>query len=531
MINKPTRKELIMYYVLANPVSGREILFSNLKNLIEYDKSRFSKVRKYQYPMVAFDSLFLPDKSKDDKENFELRRGMAESYNLGGRLTGKSLMGIKTDCPIAQIFKTFIRGVIDSFDKLHLDGVINDLIDIFNHHPIFSEFKRNIKKNPDYTLFFKNGSSINSVNNKIEGKAKGDQWCQKHVSRDWAEEASYLTSAVTNKKLMAKDELGMIQRLTGMTEFTSLSPVGKIFFNLENRNKIINLPSYANPNWSDKDEKDAVEEFDGKDSPGYQVQILGKVIESCACPFDMERIRECYNDNLVIKSFEINKDNFKFYKELLVLERLNNAEKLGIYMDIGEGSAPTEIAIFQKLKRIRYTHNITVNKISPDELYELVRFVISQLSPNIIGYDNTSGVGKALGSNLSKDFAENLIAVDFNSKIPVDYEKDKSNNYITDKSGNYIYKEERVDDWSVQRLRHLFSNRLIEMPFDFKFDKQIQNIIVIKTGTRVQYKPKVANHLYQAFQVMAIAEWLTEFANIKPVIKKQRALGVMGTMN
>jgi len=530
MINKPTRNELIMYYVLANPISSREILFSNLKNLIEYDRNKFSEVRKYQFPMVAFDSLFLPDKKKSEQENFEMRRGMAESFNLGGRLTGKSLCGIKTDIPIAQMFKTFTKGVIDSFDKLHLDGIINDLIEIFNHHPIFKEFKGSIQKNPDYSFTFKNGVNINSVNNKIEGKAKGDQWCQKHVSRDWAEEASYLTPDVTNKKFMAKDELGMIQRLTGMTEFTSMSPVGKLFFNLENKNKIINLPSFVNPNWTDKDEKDAIEEFDGRDSPGYQVQILGKVIESCASPYDMERVRACYNEDLQIKSFEINKDNFKFYQEFLVLERLINAEKVGIYMDIGEGSAPTEIIVIQSIKKLRYTHNITINKGSPDELYEIVRFIISKLSPNIVGYDNTGGVGKALGSNLSKDFAENLMAVDFNSNIAIDYEKDNKGEYIVDKGGNYTYKEVRIDEWSVQRLRHLFSNRIIEMPFDYKFDKQIQNVIVVQTGMRTQYKCKTANHIYQAFQVMAIAEWQTEFLNIKPITKKKIALGVMGSI-
>jgi hypothetical protein len=527
MISKPKREELIMFYVLANPISSREILFSDLSNLSEWNKDKFSKVRKYQYSMAAFDTLFLSDNAKTDKDNFEVRRGLAESFNLGGRLTGKSLIGIKTDTCIAILFNAFKRGVIDSFDKLHLNGVIKDIINIFEFHPFFSQFKRNIISSPDYNLQFKNGLNILSVNNKIEGKSKGDQWCQKHVDRDWAEEASYLTPEVTNKKLMAKSELGMIQRLTGMTDFTDLSPVGKLFNDLDNKNKIINMPSYINPNYSAQDDENAIREFDGRDSVGYLVQILGKIIKGSTCPYDIDRIRQCYKDKLILKTFEVRKENFYNYRDFLILEKLSNAERVGVYMDIGEGSAPTEIIIFQKIKGInRWTHNITVNKITPDELYELVRFIIIKVSANIIGFDNTSGVGKALGSNLAKDYPENLVAVDFNAKTPVDYEKDEKNNYIVDNKGNYIYKEERVDDWAVQRIKHLFYNQLIELPEDYKFDKQIQNIIVIKTGMRIKYSCKGANHLYQAMQVMAISEWQTEFLNIKPVQVRKPGLGV-----
>jgi hypothetical protein len=290
------------------------------------------------------------------------------------------------------------------------------------------------------------------------------------------------------------------------------------------------MPSYVNPNYSDKDEEDAIREFDGKDSVGYAVQILGKIMKGSTCPYDIDRIRVCYKDKLILKTFEIKKENFHNYKDILILEKLNNAEKVGIYMDIGEGAAPTEIIIIQNIKnKLRYTHNITVNKITPDELYELVRFIINQMEANVIGFDNTSGVGKALGSNLTKDFPENLVAVDFNSKIPVDYEKDEKGNYIIDNKGNHSYKEERVDDWSVQRIKHLFYNQLIELPEDYKFDKQIQNIIVIRTGMRIKYECKVANHLYQAFQVMAISEWQTEFLNLKPTKKRKPGMGSFGS--
>jgi len=197
-------------------------------------------------------------------------------------------------------------------------------------------------------------------------------------------------------------------------------------------------------------------------------------------------------------------------------------------MDIGEGAAPTEIIIIFKLKKFRYSYNITANKITPDELYELVRYIIELIKPNVVSYDNTSGVGVALGSNLKLDFAPNLIPVNFNAKIEVDYEKDKDGNYKTDNSGNYIYEYTRVDDWSFQQFKRIFYNQLIEMPYDYKFDKQVQNLILIRQGGGIKYQCKVANHLWQAFQVFCIAEWKTEFTNIKPIDPPKPSLGYFG---
>jgi len=45
---------------------------------------------------------------------------------------------------------------------------------------------------------------------------------------------------------------------------------------------------------------------------------------------------------------------------------------------------------------------------------------------------------------------------------------------------------------------------------------------------RVKYDCKVANHLYQAFQVMSISEWKTEFINVQPIKKKKPSLGYFG---
>lgn len=524
MINKISEQELVAMEMLANPIAANEILFSDLDNLIIFNE-KYSHVRTFQYPFLSFDTMLHENPNKTDDQIFAERKGMAEIFALGGRLTGKSLFGIKTDVPVAALWRTFKWGVISSLDKLHLTGVIESIISIFDNHPIFKELKMHMTKSPNYRIEG-NNVLVESVNNNIKGKEPGDQWYSKHVDRNWEEEASFVTDKVTHKKFMAKGEKGMIRRYSGMTTFAKTSPMGKIFYDIANQKKIVNLPSYASPRYTVEDDRQAIEEFDGKESVGYQVQIVGKVMDNCDAVYDTERIQACYKKDISIKSFEITKENYFRYKEIIVIERPNNVEKVIVATDVGEGSAPTEIIIIFKIgKKYRYEYNITVNKITPDELYDIFRFVILKVNANIIAVDNTSGVGKALVSNLSLDYASHVEIVDFNSKLPVDFEREKDGSVKVDANGNPIYKEEYVVDWSVQCIKNLFYNRHIDLLMDYKFDKQITNVVVMRTGKKVIYGCKVANHLYQAFQVFAIAEWRTEFANINPVTEGNSSNG------
>jgi len=329
---------------------------------------------------------------------------------------------------------------------------------------------------------------------------------------------------------------GFIVHNSGMTTFTKTSPIGEIFFDLKNKKKIINLPSYINPTWNDKKEADAIKEFGGKDSPGYQVQIDGKVIEGAESVFDIQRIRQTYlvdkkGIGIPIKAFEVNKDSFFRYKEIVIVEKPTNAEFLGIYFDVGEGGAPSEYIIISQTNKIyKYIYRITTFQLSPEEEKEFVRYLINILQPNVIGLDSTSGVGKALVSDLVKDYPDNVIPVSFNENIDIDYEKDKNNQYVKGKDGSYIFKQANMVDWAMQCLKNIFYNKKIQMYEDIKWDTQANNVIVGKTKQgKVMYGYKTQNHLFQAFMVFSICHWLTEFKNIKPVIKRKPGMGSFGS--
>jgi len=536
MIAKIKSEELKVFQVLCNPISFTEVMFHDFDSLGIWDKEKFGHVRIYQYPMLSYDSLFLYDKKLSKERNWEIKNNFAENYNLGGRLTGKSAISIIADNLIGTFHNLYKWCVVSSYDKLHVLEIFEKLINAFENHKILKIFNCHALRSPTYKLNFANGCLLESVNMNITGKNPGGQFYGKHFDRHYMEEASYVTKEVSGRMLMAQSERGCINRYSGMTTFTKTSPMGELFFDLKNKRKIINLPSYVNPTWNSKKEADAVKEFGGTDSPGYQVQIDGKVIEGAESVFDIQRVRQTYivdkkGNGIPIKSFEVNKDTFHRYKEIVIIEKPINAESLGIYFDVGEGGAPSEYIIIPKIKGIfRYEYRITSFQLSPEEEKEFAKFLIETLQPNIIGIDNTSGVGKSLVSALNKDYPGNIIPVSFNENIDIEYDKDKNGNFIKDKGGAYVFKQANVVDWSMQCLKDIFYNKKIQCFEDIKLDTQINNVIVgtTKQGKKL-YGYKVANHLFQAFQVFAISTWLTEFKNIKPVQKRKPGMGSFGT--
>lgn len=526
MINKITKEELIMFQTLSHPIASAEILFHDFDGFGLWDKNKFGNIRPCQYPMLSYDSLFLYDKKKTADENNKIENDLAESYNLGGRLTGKSIIFITLDCVLATFNQIYKWAVISSYDNLHIKSIIEKLINCFDNHKILKHLNCHSIRSP-FRLDFVNGCLLEGVNQNITGKNPGGQFYQKHFDRHYMEEAAFLTKEVSGKMLMAQAEKGCKNRFSGMTTFTKASPMGEIFFDLRNKKKLINLPSYVNPTWNDKKEDDAIREFGGIDSPGYQVQIEGKVFEGMESVFDILRIRETYirdkqGDGIEVKKFEVNKESFHRFKEILILERPLNAEILGFYFDVGEGGAPSEYIIITKTgKKYKYIYRVTTYKLSPNEEEEFVDYLIEVLKPNVVGLDHTSGLGKSMFSHLINKYPDNtnvFVAVDFNSNLEIGFKKDNNGNFVRDNAGKLIFEKANVVDWSIQCLKDIFYNDKIECYEDIKFDTQINNIVAAKNKTgKLIYDCKGENHLFQAWQVFAISHWNTEFKNIQPI--------------
>jgi len=522
LLEKLEKEEVQFMECFCDSVCMAETLFSDYDNLSSIEDDKFGHIRLGQLSMLSYEYIIDEDPNLTLKENFKLLEGAGDLYNFGARRYGKTLITLILDILMSIIHLDGWKTIFSSYDAVHIRSILERIIPIAENHPFFRLFGVRVKRSPTYLLMFKNGFVINGVNMNIVSKNPGAQFFGHHAKKIWIEEGSFETESVHEKRIDAVSELGCIERISGMTNFTKYSPAGKVFYDLSKKPRLCNVPQYINPMWDEKEKEKAIKKYGGESSIGYRVFTKGEVVEEGVSVFDMERVRKTYLENKIIKHLEISKDTFDIFEQRLVVERPSNATAIYLPADIGE-AAPTEIAVLAEInKKYRYIYNITLHNLTDKQQYKIFKYLGRTLEVNFLGLDCTDGTGRAIFRSLTDDFPkENLVWVAFNEKIPVDFEKDDKDKIIM-KSGKPVYKEEFVSEWSIQRLKTLFYDKKMEMPLDYKFDTQFNSIISMQSGSRIIYKCVAEqDHLFQTFQVFSIMQWNMEFKLVKPIQTKE----------
>lgn len=522
MLEKITDEERDFIEGLEDPLCATEIIFSDLDNFLLEEENMFAEVRMSQIPMLSFEYMIddeNPHLGRDAKENKKLnfqqrvKAGSIECF--GGRKFGKTHFVEKVDMFLSFIHLPGEHVGFTSLDLLHIKGILEDVIKVLENHTFFKMFQAKIQRAPDYRITLRNGYVLDAINMKLQAPNPGDGFFQKHLKRLYIEEGSFETETVYKKRIDAVSEFGAVIRAAGMTNFTRYMPAGRRFFDLENRDIVCNLPQYCNPMWDDKQKQKAIKEHGGENSISYRIFVKGEVVEEGISVFDMERVRRHYLEDKFVKHFELTKDNFYNFRNVLILDRPSSIEEVYICADIGE-SAPTEIIILFKVgETFKYVYNITCYNLTDKQQPDIFHYLAQTLNANIIALDTTDGTGRSIYRTLNETYpAQNLVFCSFNEKINVDFQKDDNDNILFGNDGKPLYKQEYVSEYSVLRLKELLYAGKVLLPIDYKLDKQINSVVCSNTGARIAYKVVGdEDHLFSAFRVFAIAEWSKNFAS------------------
>lgn len=535
-----TEEELLFCESWFTPACLIESLFSDFDNIAEFNKERFGDIRLYQLPFISDEAIIDFDETAKYhklslKEKFRLQKNIGDIYCLGARKFGKTLFIEQLDLVVSMLCGVCKKVAFASVDLIHIREVLDKIKSCFQNHSICKMWERRITGAPDYKVELKNHFILNSVNFNIGSKNPGRQWLGKHVNRVYIEEASLETEEVYHKRKDALSELGAVFRISGMTDFTTHSPAGKAFYSLENRRQVLNLPQYVNPMWDAQEKKDRIEFYGGEDSLGYRVFVKGEVVEDGISTFDMPRVRRiCYQEDArgnpteIIQRFEVAKDRFHMFKTLIVLDRPNNADRIFVDADIGE--KVTEIIVHAEIEnKYKYIYNIVLYNLTHLEQWDIFQYIISCLEANVIGFDCGDGMGRALYREAEKIYPkDNLVWYDGSSKIDVDFELEESGAIKMDK-GLPVYRQEYMSEWSVSRLKDILYNGRCLIPQDFKFDTQFSVVMSMKSGTRTIYKcvSQSGDHLFDAWKVFSIAQWLKKDFNLTKPIQTNWGTGVV----
>ncbi len=525
MIQHLTPEELDFCETLYDPIALCECLFNNFENMVVMDEEEFGNIRLGQLPLMSYEYLIDTENPElTEKQNFKLREGAGNVWALGGRLFGKTMCVEKLDIICSMILLDGDTEGFTSYDAIHIRGVLEDIIRVVELHPFVSLFKGRIVRSPSYNITMKNGFKLEGVNMNLQSKDPGSQFFQKHFRKLFIEEASFEPEVVNKKRLDSVSEDGCVIRSAGMTNFTKYSPCGRIFYDLSKKAWLCNLPQYVNPKWDSLTKEHALKEHGGENSLTYRIFVKGEIVEDGIAVFDMERVRKCYREKKHVKHIEITKENFGNFENFIIVDRPKGTDYLYVCADIGE-SAPSEIIIVAEIdKMLHYLYNITLYNLTDKQQFKIFKYLGKTLKANYIGLDTTDGTGRSIYRSLAEVFPhENLVWVAFNEKIEIGFKKDDDDNIIIENKKPVI-EEEFVVTWSVKRLRDLLYSQRISIPLDYRFDRQFNSVISVQSGIKTLYACATSeNHLFQAFQVFGIAQWQCEFANSKPINKKQHA--------
>ena len=132
-----------------------------------------------------------------------------------------------------------------------------------------------------------------------------------------------------------------------------------------------------------------------------------------------------------------------------------------------------------------------------------------------IALDCTDGTGRAIYRDLEADKKigkKHLIWCHFNEKIPVGIEMDEDGKEKLE-NGKLVLRYENTLIHSVQWLcNHILYDGLIHLKYDYTLDRQLNSVVAIARDKSVTYHCLAEeNHLFQAFQVFAIAQFKKEF--------------------
>jgi len=171
---------------------------------------------------------------------------------------------------------------------------------------------------------------------------------------------------------------------------------------------------------------------------------------------------------------------------------------------------------FRKIIKInKYKYN--------DYVYDLM---VNDNNTFVAGKGNVliHNTGASIYNTLIKIYPKNIYGYYGNAKIVTGYQVNE-NGDVKLENNKPIPTEEFAAEFSVKRLQQLFYKSRILLPLDPKFDKQFDQVTALYNANRTIYKCMSKNdHLFDAFRVFAIAQWIWELKFLEPPKTKEMSI-------
>jgi len=377
-------KEKRMIKILSNPLSWGE----------HYLRNRDGSPRSY-WPHQAED----------------LQCTEKNIIHLDGRDTGKSVV-LSTDALHFAFTNYGVQGLVAAPHQGHLDTIIEEIEFQLEASPeltasvgVTKYGKPKITRKPYFRLEFTNGSILYFR----PAGAYGDAFRSLHVERIWVDEGAWLTEKAWNalrQCLKADGTLRIYSTPNGLRNTTYYRLTSSDQF------KVFRWPSWLNPDWSNHRERELLEFYGGKDTPGWQHEVAGEHGKPSYGAFNIESLNLCRQEVADYRKVTIQGSDLSTCEtEEDSLDRLeillNLMPQTGVFWiggDLGYTNDPTEIVVFREdefgdRRVMTLVLRIHMEHVSYPHISQVISLLECYFTPVGIGIDN-GGNGLAVVQEL-----------------------------------------------------------------------------------------------------------------------------------
>ena len=316
-----------------------------------------------------------------------------------------------------------------------LDTIIDEIeFQIANAEMLGAGIARNskgnpkIKRKPYYEIEFGNGSVVYF---RPAGD-RGDAFRSLHVDFLIVDEAAWIPEKAWEALRQCLNAGG------GFRVYSTPNGLrGRAYFRITNSKewRHFRWPSWMAPDWSEEREKELLDFYGGKDTPGWQHEVMGEHGQATYGAFDAGRVMRSMTEIPEYRKVRLSGEAFEDnLNEAEIRERLENILALpggrGKYWlggDLGYTSDPTELLLFEEMgkKVMRLVLRVHAEHVPYPIICDAIALIDRVFSPQGLGLDR-GGNGLSVEQDLltldkygGRRFSERLSGYNFGSSVTV----------------------------------------------------------------------------------------------------------------
>lgn len=394
---------------------------------------------------VKWGELFLHNRNGKARKFWEHQKGdlRCRSHNIihqDGRDVGKSVC-LVTDVLHYAFTTKGGSGLVAAPHQGHLDTLIDEFEfqisespDLMSAIAISKSGHQAIIRKPYFKAQFISGTIIYFRPGGDYGKA----FRSLHVDRVWVDEAAWLPEPAwraVRQCLNAGGRLRIYSNPNGLRDTT--------YYRLTKEKKrwvSFHWPSSLNPNWTEEREQELADFYGGRDTPGFQHEVLGEHGRPSYGAFNHEQFKLCQKVYDGYRAVRIPGEELSDCdSEEEVRDRLDllmclapEDGKFWVGADTGYTNDPSEVTVWREDEEgsMRLVFRLHAEHVAYPALAEAIALVDRYYNPRGIGIDN-GGNGLSVVQDLKnldkfrgQDFETKVRGFDFGGATVIDYDDD-----------------------------------------------------------------------------------------------------------